>query len=67
MENSQGVFKCAKCGNSIMEYKGLAKVAGLWFYCLECEKCKNKSVLECGNQDLMEKQDKLNKKQDNLS
>jgi hypothetical protein len=67
MENNQSIFKCAKCGNTIMDYKGLAKVAGLWFYCLECEKCGNKSVLECGNQDSARIEDKLNKERQFLS
>jgi len=63
MENKQSIFKCAKCDNKIVSYKGLAKVAGLWFYCLECEKCGNKSVLECETQDLKQIQAKLNENQ----
>jgi len=63
MENNPKVFTCAKCGNKIMEYKGLAKVAGLWFYCLECEKCGNKSVLECENQNIDKIYPNLNKNQ----
>jgi hypothetical protein len=46
-----------------MEYQGLAKVAGLWFYCLTCEKCGNKSVLECETQDFDKLQRKFNKKE----
>jgi len=62
METNQ-VFKCAKCGNGIFEYKVIAKVAGLWFYCLECEKCGNKSVLECENQEEIAKEQENNKNQ----
>lgn len=57
------IFKCAKCGGDIFGDKGVAKVGGVWFHCLECEICGNKSVLECENQELMEKEHILNKKQ----
>jgi len=48
--NENDIIHCQNCGHDILIYKGKTFFGGTWFDCYVCEKCKNKILLQCINE-----------------